>query len=280
MLRALLTSPFQVLRLAWVAHRSRYRGREQWEVFRVLTACWLKINFAPRRGLYRQRIFGFVVEGSSYELLLKLFKEMFLVEPYAFEPATTTPTIIDGGANIGMAVVYFKKHFPEATILAFEPSPEAFRLLTTNVANNQLRNVQLYNVALAPTAGELPFYLEADGAGLNGSLRPHPAGARTVHVPARRLSDYLGSTARISLLKLDVEGAEAGILADLDQDGLLSCCQQVIVEYHYPIGSAESAQLAACLQTFERRQFAYYFKVVYPRTVHSQDVILHCWQRP
>lgn len=279
MLRTLLTLPFQVLRLAWVAYRSRYRGREQWEIFRVLTACWLKINFAPRRGPYRQRLFGFVVEGSSYELLLKLFKEIFLTEPYAFVPDTPTPLIIDGGANIGMAVVYFKKHFPEATILAFEPSPEAFLLLTNNVANNHLRHITLHNVALAHEAGELPFYLEADGAGLNNSLRPHLAGTRTVHVPARRLSDYLGPDPCISLLKLDVEGAEAGILADLDRSGWLPCFRQLIVEYHYRISSAESAQFVACLQAFERQQFAYYFKMVNPRTAHGQDVILHCWQQ-
>jgi hypothetical protein len=51
------------------------------------------------------------------------------------------------------------------------------------------------------------------------------------------------------------------------------------VEYHYRISSAESAQFVACLQAFERQQFAYYFKMVYPRTAHGQDVILHCWQQ-
>ncbi|RZL09213.1 MAG: FkbM family methyltransferase [Hymenobacter sp.] len=279
MLVALLTSPFQVLRLAWVAYRSRYRGREQWEVFRVMTAFWLKINFAwARKGSCRQRLFNFEVEGSSYELLLELFKEIFLTEPYAFEPATTTPLLIDGGANIGMAVVYFKKHFPQARILAFEPSPEAFRLLTRNVAANNLRDVELHNVALAPAAGQVPFYTEADGATLNGSLRPYAAGVRTVVVPARRLADYLPVATPIDLLKLDVEGAEPGILADLAHAGLLARFRHLLVEYHYPIGTAESPQLAACLQTLSSQGFAYYFQLVYPRTAYGQDVILHCWQ--
>ena len=274
MLLALLTSPFQLLRLVWVAYRNRYRGREQWEVFRVLTALWLKINFAPRRGPYQQQLFGFTVEGSSYELLLNLFKEIFLAEPYAFDPETATPLIIDGGANIGMAVVYFKKHFPQARILAFEPSPEAFHLLARNVAANNLRGVELHNVALAPEAGELPFYLD----GLNGSLRPYAAGVRSLQVPARRLADFMKPTETLDLLKLDVEGAEPGILADLAQTGLLSNFRQVIVEYHYPIGTAESPQLAKCLQRFGEHGFAYYFKLVYPRSAHAQDIILHCWQ--
>lgn len=280
MLAALLTAPFQLARLAWVAGRNRYRGRERWEVFRVLAALWLKTTVArPRGQACRQRLFGFEVEASSYELLLKLFKEIFLAEPYAFVPATAAPLIIDGGANIGMAVVYFKKHFPEAHILAFEPSPEAFRLLARNVAANHLRGVELHNVALAATAGELPFYVEADGASLTGSLLPQATGVPPVRVPARRLADYLPATAPVELLKLDVEGAEASLLADLDQAGLLTRFRQVIVEFHYRIGSAESGQLAACLQAFTGQGFAWYFKQVYPRTAHGQDMVVQAWRR-
>lgn len=280
MLLPLLCSPFYVLRLAFVAYRSRYRDVEQWEVFRILTALWFKTTFrrGPRGGAYRQRLFGFVVEGSSYELLLRLFKELFLTEPYAFDPGTLTPTILDGGANIGMAVLYFKKQFPEAHILAFEPNPEAFRLLVRNVAANSLSNVRLYNVALAAAAGELPFYFGDDGASLTGSLQPHAAGVRAVRVPARQLADYLAPNLVVDLLKLDVEGAEDAILTDLDRAGLLGCIRQYIVEYHYLIGTPASSQLAACLQIFGRRGFAYAIRVAYPRTAHGQDIILHFWQ--
>jgi len=281
MLLTLLKSPFYLLRLAFVAYRSRYRGQEQLEVLRILVALWLKTTFAwrPRNGIYQQRLFGFVVEGSSYELLLRLFKELFLVEPYAFTPGTPTPCIVDAGANIGMAVVYFKKQFPAARILAFEPSPEAFRLLTRNVAANNLCDVELHNVALASTAGELPFYYGADGASLTGSLHPHATGVHTVRVLARRLADYLGALPTFDLLKLDVEGAEAAILADLSQTGLLGRFRQYIIEYHYPIGTSESAQFVACLQAFEQQDFAYCIRLAFPRLAHSQDIMLHCWQK-
>ena len=280
MLLTLLKSPFYLLRLLFVAHRSRYRGREQWEVFRVLVALGLKATLAGgRTGACRQRLFGFVVEGSSYALLLRLFKELFLAEPYAFDPSPeSAPLIIDAGANIGMAVLYFKKCFPDARILAFEPNPEAFRLLKRNVEANNLAAVTLHQVALAATAGELPFYYGADGASLTGSLWPHAAGVQTVRVPTRPLSDFITSATQVQLLKLDVEGAEPGIIAELAQTDALRRVQQLIVEYHYPIGTAESPQLAACLQTFEQQGFAYYFKLTYPRMAHEQDIILHCWQ--
>lgn len=280
MLLSFLKSPFYVLRLAFVAYRSRYRGAERLEVFRILLALWLKTTFLPPRrgGRCRQRLFGFVVEGSSYELLLRLFKELFLAEPYAFVPGTPTPLILDGGANIGMAVLYFKKQFPGARIVAFEPNPAAFALLSRNVAANRLRDVQLHPVALAAASGELPLYFGDDGASLTASLRPHAGGGRTVRVPARRLADFLAPEPVVDLLKLDVEGAEPAILADLSRAGLLRRIRQYIVEYHYPIGTAESRQLAVCLQDFEVQGFAYCVKMAYPRTAQGQDIILHLWQ--
>jgi FkbM family methyltransferase len=270
MLLHLLKSPFYLLRLAFVAYRSRYRGAEQFEVFRVLAALWFKTTFLPQpTGICQQRLFGFTVAGNSYQLLLRLFKELFIAEPYAFTTTNTSPLILDCGANIGLAVLYFKKQFPDARILAFEPNPEAFSLLARNVAANNLRSVELYQVALADGT---------DGASLTGSLQAYAEGVRTVQVPARRLADYLGTTPTFDLLKLDVEGAEAAILADLSQAGLLRRIQRCIVEYHYPIGTAASAQLALMLQSFEKEGFTYFIKQVYPRTALSQEAIFELYQ--
>ncbi|NVO31176.1 FkbM family methyltransferase [Hymenobacter lapidiphilus] len=280
----LLKFPFYVLRWAHVAYRSRYRGREAWEVFRVLVALGLKTSLRrqPRDGVYRQWLFGFDVQGSSYELLLRLFKELFLTEPYAFAAPTApvAPRILDAGANIGMAVLYFKRQFPAAHIVAFEPNPEAFRLLARNVAANQLHDVVLHHAALAATAGELPFYYGSDGASLTGSLHPHASGIRTVQVPARRLSEVLADTAAFDLLKLDVEGAEVDILAELAQTGHLGHFRQYLIEYHYPVGTPESTRLTTTLQAFEQQGFAWCVRLALPPLPDSQDIIFHCWQLP
>jgi len=279
MLGRVLKAPFSVLRLAFVAHRSRYRGAEQWEVFRVLVVLWFRTTFwAGPAGACRLRLFGFTVEGSSYALLLKLFKELFLAEPYAFTTPSATPLIFDGGANIGLAVLYFKKLFPAAHIVAFEPNPEAFRLLARNVAVNHLRDVHLHQVALAAATGNLPFYYGADGASLTGSLQAHAAGVHTVQVPARHLADYLPATVPVDLLKLDVEGAEAAILTDLSQAGLLGRFRRCIVEYHYPIGTTASPQLTSILQSFEKQGFTYFIKQAHPRTALSQEVVFDIYQ--
>ena len=40
---------------------------------------------------------------------------------------------IDCGANIGISILFFKKQYPDCTIMAFEPNPHAFPLLEKNV---------------------------------------------------------------------------------------------------------------------------------------------------
>ena len=45
-----------------------------------------------------------------------------------------TPVIMDGGANVGYAALYFAHAFPDATIIAVEPNPETFRILQENCA--------------------------------------------------------------------------------------------------------------------------------------------------
>ena len=65
-----------------------------------------------------------------------------------------TPRILDCGANIGLATLYFKLLYPGACITCFEPGAEAFRVLEANISANQLEEVTAFPVALAREAGE------------------------------------------------------------------------------------------------------------------------------
>lgn len=47
-----------------------------------------------------------------------------------------TVSIIDCGANIGAASIYFTREFPEAKIYSFEPDHENFKTLNQNCCNN------------------------------------------------------------------------------------------------------------------------------------------------
>jgi FkbM family methyltransferase len=48
------------------------------------------------------------------------------------------PFIIDAGANIGLFTLYMKQKYPASKILAFEPAPQLFELLSRNLALNNI----------------------------------------------------------------------------------------------------------------------------------------------
>src|SRR5262249_33156474 len=58
--------------------------------------------------------------------------------------------IFDVGANVGQSVVEFKRDFPSAVILSFEPDKNSFDIL-------QRINGRAYNVAVSSSPGQLRF---------------------------------------------------------------------------------------------------------------------------
>lgn len=61
------------------------------------------------------------------------------------------PLIIDAAADIGAAAVFFAHEFPEARIVAFEPEPAKFQLLTANTVSLPVECVQ---AAVGVTGGD------------------------------------------------------------------------------------------------------------------------------
>jgi FkbM family methyltransferase len=143
-----------------------------------------------------------------------------------------TPRILDVGANIGMATIYFKSVFPEARIDAFEADPVVANVLKHNVDAFNLRDVRVHNVAASDKAGTLVFLSNgSDGGRLveaNELVDLRSKSESTVEVPAVRLKDCLSES--IDFLKIDIEGAEYEVIADC-QDSL-HFVRHIFVEYH------------------------------------------------
>jgi FkbM family methyltransferase len=189
-----------------------------------------RLRELPRREESSTKILGpptSIIDAASF---LSDYKAIFEQEIYAFESDRRSPRIIDGGANIGLATLYWKRRFPEAQITAFEPSPDAFQALKDNVKSHGLEDVTLIQKGLWKTEGRISF--EMDGAdGGHFSEFPAENSVGRQEVPVTRLVPYLDQ--RIDMLKLDIEGAEVEVL--LDAQGHLEQVRHLFVEYHsYP----------------------------------------------
>ena len=164
-----------------------------------------------------------LIDAASF---LSAYRHIIRDEMYRFEAARPDPLILDGGANIGLGVLYWKQLYPAARIIAFEPDPAAYEALASNCAQWGLAGVELRQQAVWRAEETVFFWSEgADGGRLPTGTESR--GSR-ITVPAVRLRDYLG--APVDLLKLDIEGAEVEVL--LDCDGALDSVGHLFVEYH------------------------------------------------
>ena len=181
------------------------------------------------------------------------FVEVFVLREYeiAGVPWTSVRTIVDVGANVGAATLWFAQKAPESTIIAVEPSSEAARLLTRNVRVNRLDGrVRVAAVALADRAKEVA--LRQVGSSVFGKTteRESTPGER---VAALSLGDLLEQHGldEVDVLKLDCEGAEFDILHSSD-DRLLRRHRFIVGEYH----AEKRAELEGLLSRLEAARFS------------------------
>lgn len=178
--------------------------------------------------------------------LATLYEEIFVRELYGFDSANDRPLILDGGANIGLAVLYWKRLFPGAQIKCFEPDPSALRCLRENIERHGLTGIEVHEAALGAATREVWFELRG-GAG--GRLGERSEGGHGTMVRQVRLREFLHE--RVDLLKLDVEGAEVEVLEDCHD--ALGRVARLYVEYHKFCG--QKCRLIRLLQILEEAGF-------------------------
>lgn len=261
------------------ARYSNYSFRaDRREVFKILMRLSLKSDSEKTgHGEAIQKMFGFNVTGSSYRELLYLFREIFLEHQYSFESQKASPAIIDCGANVGMAILYFKKFYPESKIMAFEANPVTFNYLKKNIIANNLANVEIFNLALSDKQGTISFFVD-DQNSLISSLDPNRYGnnRKKVTINCDKLSNFIqGNT--FDLAKIDVEGAEFQIMDDLMESKAIQKIEQFIVEYHHNMN--ETAYLSKFLECFESSGFRYNIKSTFSTPGSFQDISISSYKK-
>lgn len=143
-----------------------------------------------------------------------------------FTSSRPDPVILDCGANIGISVLNYKRHFPQAKITAFEPDPQFIPYLKKNLEQNHAADVQIVEAAVWKEEGTTTFLCEgADGSKIITEASPS---ARTVTVRTIELAKYI--TGEIDLIKVDIEGAEYDVLPSISSK--LHLVKNMIVECH------------------------------------------------
>jgi FkbM family methyltransferase len=183
------------------------------------------------------------VPGIQYPVTLRLktsdletYGKIFAEQEYCFEAKKAPKVIVDAGANIGLASVFFANAFPDATIIAVEPEQTNFLLLRTNVAPyktiipiqaalwGENARVNVVDLGLSGEWGKWEF--QTQPLGEEGAKRVcHQIQGLTLdRIMRDQRIDY------VDVLKIDIEGAEKEVFANapqwIDKVGIL------IIELH------------------------------------------------
>jgi FkbM family methyltransferase len=172
--------------------------------------------------------------GSDLFILSEVFEHEYYRLPLTRPPAT----ILDLGANIGLTAIYFGRLFPRAELACVEPVPDNLRLLRRNLVLNSVR-AKVVPAAVDVRDGLVTIELQTRNsehkvvAAATQSARP------TIEVAGMSVPTLLRQLAwdRIGLLKVDIEGHEAALLAaDCDW---LARVDAMCIECHDGFGDAD-----------------------------------------
>lgn len=117
--------------------------------------------------------------------------------------------IMDVGANIGIMTYHLAKRFPSRKIIAIEPMPDNFSVLTAIVNKNNLENVVLKQLAVGDEACTIQMVLP-----LNGKVKMQGL-AHVVHHSIQEWNE--GEKIDVRCLKLD-EVANGDPIAGIKMD--------------------------------------------------------------
>jgi FkbM family methyltransferase len=124
-------------------------------------------------------------------------------------------TVVDAGANIGLwCLGAALRTGPGGSVHAFEPVPENFDELMSNVGLNRLPQVRPVRCGLSDRKEVTTLYAATNGNSGMASLGRRPGVEREVSVELTTLDEYCEAEkiTRVDFLKLDVEGAELPVL--------------------------------------------------------------------
>ena len=191
---------------------------------------WRQIAFGSSKEIQiRSSLFRNPVTLRKHDSDLEIFDQVFADRQYKwFGIETLNPkVIVDAGANIGLASLYFSQQFPHARIYCIEPVSTNYNLLQKNLSNYS--NIQTLQGAVWHT----DEYLEIENpegysAGLSMKSSSTSNKMKGYSLPSLM---KLFELEHIDILKMDIEGAEKEIF-ELGSLDWMSKVSILVIELH------------------------------------------------
>lgn len=191
---------------------------------------------------------GLKIDLGDHSSALGVYDEVFTRDIYGIKSIWESHKvlggcIIDVGAHVGVFSVLCKSYWPGSKVYSFEAHPDNFRMLSQNTKDFIAMNT--YNLAVlggAEYSDEAnlivdPYLSNTGGSTVaesRGMVAKNDSEFNSIEVRATRLSSLFKDKKieECSLLKLDCESSEFGIIDDLFENDLLKRVCWIRGEYH------------------------------------------------
>lgn len=181
-----------------------------------------------------------ISKNSQYPLICRpktsdrgIFDQIFVEREYScFDDLSNVDLIIDCGANVGYSSAYFLTRFPKCIVICIEPDRSNFKILEKNLALHKDR-VKLISTGIwSHSTGLKISEMSYGGEACAVQVRECKPG----EVPEMQATDVgtllkESGLNRISILKMDVEGAEAVVFAK-NYESWIPYVDNIAIELH------------------------------------------------
>jgi FkbM family methyltransferase len=186
---------------------------------------------------------------NGLEIYIETVEEIFIIDEvfvkmsynFIFQDKTV---LIDVGANVGIASLFFSKQDSVDKIYAFEPMDVTFNQAKNNFKRNHLisKVTCFFNIGLANSNREDVFKFNPNckgNTGFRGELSPNfvkdlvtekKVILKDASVEIKKIVDDNPSSKIV--IKMDCEGAEYEILENINQSGIIRDIDYLLIEWH------------------------------------------------
>jgi FkbM family methyltransferase len=177
------------------------------------------------------------------------FRQIFVNKEYDFTYDGVPKTIIDAGANIGLAAIYFVNRYPNCKIICLEPEFQNTALLQ--------QNIKMYPSITSLQCGlwskSTFLKIKDNGLGNWGFIVEETTANEPGAIRAMSLPDIIKSYSLDSLeiVKMDIEGSEKEVLEAENLHEWLSLCKVLVIELHDRMKKGTSAALFRALLQYD-----------------------------
>jgi FkbM family methyltransferase len=165
---------------------------------------------------------------------LNVFHQIFIEREYVLlDNIQNVDLVIDCGANVGYSSAYFLTRFPKCRVIAVEPEISNIESMKINL-ESYMERAKIFHAGIWSHATDLKISEIPFGDGLEWSTQVREcSAAESPDVKAVDIETLLKASGkeRVSILKVDIEGAEV-ILFSKNYESWLPLVDNIVIELH------------------------------------------------